>query len=87
VGKELAIRSRDDLGRRAATLVNGFDVGCHTASHVDLGVIEPMSSEADIAASLTVRARARQPPTLFAYPYGRKENMSEANLERSSEPA
>lgn len=58
----------------------GFDIGAHTRTHADLGVIGLADAEAEIAgARLDLERHLRAPVDLFAYPYGTRENMSEAN--------
>lgn len=66
-----------DLHRR------GFAIGCHTASHPDLGAVPADLAEADLRAALDrLEQELGTRTTLFAYPYGRKDNINEANLER-----
>jgi len=62
---------------------DGFDIGAHTRTHVDLGAIDGDEAEAEIAGSrkdiLDAVGRA---PVHFAYPYGRADNLLPANRER-----
>jgi len=55
----------------------GFEIGAHTDRHIDLGV---MDREAVRAELLRCRAKLQEelgtPPTLFAYPFGGRENIS-----------
>jgi peptidoglycan/xylan/chitin deacetylase (PgdA/CDA1 family) len=58
----------------------GFDVGPHTRTHADLGTIsgaqardEILGARRDLESQLGARA------DLFAYPYGRADQISEAN--------
>jgi len=58
----------------------GFDIGAHTINHVDLGAVNRTTAEAEIRGS---RERLEQElgmkADLFAYPYGRKRQISEEN--------
>lgn len=62
------------------TLVKqGFDVGSHTDTHIDMGALDPQAIRADLATSkrklleeLGITAE------LFAYPFGGREHMSPA---------
>lgn len=61
----------------------GFDVGAHTVSHPDLGVTEGMIAEREIAGSKKrLEAELGMPVSLFAYPFGGRDKMSEANRNR-----
>ena len=55
---------------------DGFDIGSHTCSHVDLGVIPALDAERELRTS---RKRLEQeldmPIRLFAFPYGHRRNM------------
>jgi peptidoglycan/xylan/chitin deacetylase (PgdA/CDA1 family) len=58
----------------------GFEIGAHTRTHVDLGQItgehaleEIVGSRRDLENKLAVKA------TSFAYPYGRPNQLTEAN--------
>ncbi len=60
----------------------GFEIGCHTKSHADLGQISPREarielheSRAELQDRLGIRA------DLFAYPFGGIKHMSPENLE------
>jgi len=59
---------------------DGFELGSHTDSHIDLGVATTLQTAAELRTS-----RARLESELgrsvvhFAYPFGRPENMTEAN--------
>ena len=59
---------------------DGFDIGGHTRTHVDLGTTTGDDAEREIAGSRgELEARLDIGVELFAYPYGRVENMTEAN--------
>jgi len=58
----------------------GFEIGSHTQSHVDLGkaskeeaLDELLNSRKDLEEKISA------PVTLFAYPYGRRDNITEDN--------
>jgi peptidoglycan/xylan/chitin deacetylase (PgdA/CDA1 family) len=59
----------------------GFDVGAHTDSHIDLGNSDPETVRAELA---TCRGKLRRElgmePTLFAYPFGGPKNISADSL-------
>jgi peptidoglycan/xylan/chitin deacetylase (PgdA/CDA1 family) len=61
----------------------GFHIGAHTQTHVDLGVIDGIEAEAEIHGSRDdLLAELGRPATLFAYPYGQRNNMLESNRAR-----
>lgn len=56
----------------------GFEVGSHTATHLDLGRAPVEQIAADLRESrVTLEAALGERVDLFAYPYGRPENISE----------
>jgi peptidoglycan/xylan/chitin deacetylase (PgdA/CDA1 family) len=58
----------------------GHDIGSHTQTHPDLGVVSPEVARREIAgASARLDAELGQHSGLFAYPFGGKKNMSDAN--------
>lgn len=59
-----------------------FEIGAHTDLHIDLGALDPNAIRSELArcrAKLKVELGA--PPTLFAYPFGGKANISPASLD------
>lgn len=63
-----------DLKRR------GFELGGHSASHADLGTTSGEAARREIGGGRDTLARELgTAPTLFAYPYGRPDAMTEAN--------
>jgi peptidoglycan/xylan/chitin deacetylase (PgdA/CDA1 family) len=63
-------------GLRAA----GHDIGSHTQTHVDLGVIPPEEARREIGGgSSRLDAELGEHSGLFAYPFGGRENMSDEN--------
>jgi peptidoglycan/xylan/chitin deacetylase (PgdA/CDA1 family) len=58
----------------------GFDIGAHTQTHVDLGRVYGTAARDEIAgARRDLERHIERPVDLFAYPYGRLENLSESN--------
>jgi peptidoglycan/xylan/chitin deacetylase (PgdA/CDA1 family) len=60
----------------------GFEIGAHTNEHIDLGTKDPEAIRAELA---RCRAKLQEalgaPPTLFAYPFGGRENISPSSLD------
>ncbi len=60
----------------------GFEIGAHTDGHIDLATMSPDAIRTELA-----RCRAKlqealgEAPTLFAYPFGGRENISPPSLE------
>jgi peptidoglycan/xylan/chitin deacetylase (PgdA/CDA1 family) len=62
-------------------LRDGFDVGSHTCSHVDLGVIPTFEAERELRASRTrLEQELDVAIRLFAFPYGHRRNMRAATI-------
>ena len=58
----------------------GFDIGAHTRTHADLGRIDGLEAHEEIfGARREIERHIGRRVDLFAYPYGRATNMSEAN--------
>ena len=58
----------------------GFDIGAHTRTHADLGQIAEATAREEIfGARRDLERRLQRPIDLFAYPYGRRTNMTESN--------
>jgi peptidoglycan/xylan/chitin deacetylase (PgdA/CDA1 family) len=59
----------------------GFEIGAHTHSHLDLGTADAEAVRVELA---TCREKLRRelgaPVTLFAYPFGGQDNMSPSSL-------
>jgi peptidoglycan/xylan/chitin deacetylase (PgdA/CDA1 family) len=59
---------------------SGHDVGSHTQTHPDLGVIAEDEARREIGGgSSRLDAELGEHSALFAYPFGGRKNMSEAN--------
>jgi peptidoglycan/xylan/chitin deacetylase (PgdA/CDA1 family) len=58
----------------------GFEIGAHTRTHADLGRVYGTAAREEIAgARAEIEKHIGRRVELFAYPYGRVENMSESN--------
>lgn len=58
----------------------GFEVGAHTVNHVDLGQVHGEQARAEIADSgRHLQRELGLPVPLFSYPYGRHEQITQAN--------
>ncbi len=61
-------------------VTDGFDVGSHTAHHVDLGTVRETQARREITESKRrLEAELGKPITLFSYPYGGPTHLDEAN--------
>jgi peptidoglycan/xylan/chitin deacetylase (PgdA/CDA1 family) len=62
----------------------GFDIGAHTRTHVDLGQVDGAEAELEIRGSRAdLETMLGMTPRHFAYPYGGTENILESNRERA----
>ena len=60
----------------------GFEIGAHTDGHIDLATQDAEAVRGELARCRTKLLEALGvPPTLFAYPFGGRENMSPPSLE------
>jgi len=58
----------------------GFEVGAHTQTHVDLGQVDAAEAREEIlGARLTLERQIAARVDLFAYPYGGRHNITNAN--------
>ena len=59
----------------------GFEIGAHTESHADLGKIHGAEAQREIiGARQRLETELGTEVSLFAFPYGRAEQLTEANL-------
>jgi peptidoglycan/xylan/chitin deacetylase (PgdA/CDA1 family) len=59
----------------------GFDIGAHTDTHVDLGRADPETVKAELkTCQEKLRRELGEPSTLFAYPFGGRDNISPSSL-------
>ncbi len=60
----------------------GFEIGAHSRTHVDLGEVCGEKAKEEILGSrLELEEKLSAPVDLFAYPYGRKNQIAEENRE------
>lgn len=58
----------------------GFDIGAHTQTHADLGQLSGTDAREEIVGSkVELENQLDAPVELFAYPYGGRDNLTEAN--------
>jgi peptidoglycan/xylan/chitin deacetylase (PgdA/CDA1 family) len=61
---------------------SGFEVGAHTRSHVDLGEVSTVEAHAEVLGSrLELEQQIGARVDSFAYPYGGRRDITEANRE------
>jgi peptidoglycan/xylan/chitin deacetylase (PgdA/CDA1 family) len=64
----------------------GFEIGAHTLTHPDLGKMDGADADREITGGkAAVEAALGAPVIHFAYPYGRPDQLSEANRARVRE--
>jgi peptidoglycan/xylan/chitin deacetylase (PgdA/CDA1 family) len=67
----------DQVSELATT---GFDIGCHTVTHLDMGTRPIDQIRAELRESRSVlEQRLARPINLFAYPFGARANINEAS--------
>jgi peptidoglycan/xylan/chitin deacetylase (PgdA/CDA1 family) len=60
----------------------GFEIGCHTDMHLDLGRADARSVRADLDASQRkFQEQLRGPARLFAHPFGGRDNINAQSVE------
>lgn len=60
----------------------GFEFGCHTDSHIDMGAADEQTIRKELALSKRkLREELGVSAELFAYPFGGKEHISERSLQ------
>lgn len=58
----------------------GFEIGCHSDAHLDLGVASPADIRDDLSVSRAkFRSELGTEARLFAYPYGGPQNISQSS--------
>lgn len=71
-----------DWGQVRALVSQGFEIGCHTDSHIDMGTAEAGTVGRELeAAKRKLRDELDSSVRLFAYPFGGRENMCERSRE------
>jgi peptidoglycan/xylan/chitin deacetylase (PgdA/CDA1 family) len=60
----------------------GFEIGGHTVSHIDMGTADAKSVRTELEVSQRrLQEQLGSPARLFAYPFGGRQNICEASLE------
>jgi peptidoglycan/xylan/chitin deacetylase (PgdA/CDA1 family) len=60
----------------------GFEIGCHTHTHIDLGTADEQTAWAELELSKrTLHEQLGRPTPLFAYPFGGRDNISARSRE------
>jgi peptidoglycan/xylan/chitin deacetylase (PgdA/CDA1 family) len=58
----------------------GFEIGAHTRTHADLGLVTDLEARGEIlGARRELESQQIAPIELFAYPYGRRNNLTDPN--------
>ena len=61
-----------------ALSAQGFHIGCHTDTHIDMAASDPATVRKELAVSRSkLREQLNLSADLFAYPFGGREHMSE----------
>jgi peptidoglycan/xylan/chitin deacetylase (PgdA/CDA1 family) len=61
---------------------SGHEVGAHTMTHVDLGLVRGEAARAEIeGARRRIESELGERPAFFAYPFGRREQIVDENIE------
>jgi peptidoglycan/xylan/chitin deacetylase (PgdA/CDA1 family) len=61
----------------------GFEIGAHTRTHVDLGRVgAPEAQDEILGGRLELENQIGAPVESFAYPYGKPDNLTDANRDR-----
>ena len=56
----------------------GFEIGCHTDTHIDLGTADEQTAWGELELSKRkLHEQLGRPTLLFAYPFGGRNNISE----------
>jgi peptidoglycan/xylan/chitin deacetylase (PgdA/CDA1 family) len=60
----------------------GFEIGCHTDSHIDLGIADEQTARRELEVSKSkLHRELGRPVKLFAYPFGGRTNISIRSLD------
>lgn len=71
-----------DWNQVRALAAQGFEIGCHTDTHIDLGTATAEAVRAELEVSRQrLRVELGSPADLFAYPFGGRQNICERSLE------
>jgi peptidoglycan/xylan/chitin deacetylase (PgdA/CDA1 family) len=71
-----------DWDQLRSLALQGFEIGCHTDSHIDLGTADAETARAELEVSKRkLEEQLGRPARLFAYPFGGRNNISVLALE------
>jgi peptidoglycan/xylan/chitin deacetylase (PgdA/CDA1 family) len=71
-----------DWNQVRALATQGFEIGCHTDTHIDLGTADAETVRAELELSRRrLRTELGSSADLFAYPFGGRQNICERSLE------
>jgi hypothetical protein len=60
----------------------GFEIGCHTDTHIDMGTADARTVRAELEASQRkLQEQLGRPARLFAYPFGGRDNINAQSVE------
>jgi peptidoglycan/xylan/chitin deacetylase (PgdA/CDA1 family) len=60
----------------------GFEIGCHTVSHIDMGTADAETVRTELTMSQRrLHQQLGSPARLFAYPFGGRHNICDASVE------
>lgn len=61
---------------------DGFEIGCHTHTHIDMGTASPETVREELGRSRGILEETLQRRiNLFAYPFGGRENICQASID------
>jgi peptidoglycan/xylan/chitin deacetylase (PgdA/CDA1 family) len=70
-----------DWNQVRSLATQGFEIGCHTNSHIDLGTADAETAWSELEVSKRkLHEQLGRPVQLFAYPFGGRNNISERSL-------
>ena len=68
----------DGLGSGPLLASQGFEIGCHTDGHIDLGIADEQTVWAELELSKRkLHQQLGRPTPLFAFPFGGRNNICE----------
>jgi peptidoglycan/xylan/chitin deacetylase (PgdA/CDA1 family) len=71
-----------DWDQIRSLVAQGFEIGCHTDTHIDMGSADAQTVRTELAlSSRKLHEQLGKPARLFAYPYGGARNMCGRSLE------
>jgi peptidoglycan/xylan/chitin deacetylase (PgdA/CDA1 family) len=71
-----------DWDQLRALASQGFEIGCHTDTHIDMGTADAQTVRAELEVSQRkLQEQLGKPARLFAYPFGGPNNICERSVE------